>query len=122
MDIKAKSVAGIVMHSAEPERLARFYRENLGLPLLPAQHGHVGQHFEGLVGGTHLALWKTVERMGIFVPVFRVDDVEGVATELRGRGIEALHKPLDIGEGKRVASFRDPDGNAFRVIQLAPTP
>ena len=115
---KAQNVAGIVLHSAEPERLARFYNESLGLGLAPAEHGTVGQHFEGMVGHTHLALWKQTGRFGIFVPVFRVADVERAAAALVARGVEALHKPLDIGEGKRVATFRDPDGNAFRVIQL----
>jgi len=25
---------------------------------------------------------------------------------------------MDIGEGKRVVTFRDPEGNAFRSIQI----
>ena len=119
MDIKAQSLAGLVLHSEEPDRLARFYRESLGLPLAPAEHGTVGLHYEGMVGRTHLALWKRTAPFGVLVPVFRVDDIDGVAAELRGRGVPAMHKTLDIGDGKRVATFTDPDGNAFRVIQLA---
>jgi predicted enzyme related to lactoylglutathione lyase len=77
----------------------------------------VGDHFEGMVGQTHIAIGKPMGQFGVFVPVFRVDDVDAAAGALRERGVEALHKTLDIGDGKRVATFRDPDGNAFRVIQ-----
>jgi len=119
MSIRAKSLAGIVLHSSEPARLAAFYRDALGVGVEPAQHGTVGQHFEGMIGGTHMAIWKPMGKFGVFVPVFRVDDVDVAADALRARGLEAMHATLDIGEGKRVATFRDPDGNAVRLIQIA---
>jgi hypothetical protein len=42
-----------------------------------------------------------------------------VATErLASMGAAPLHGPMDLGDGMRVITFRDPDGNGFRVIEI----
>ena len=47
-----------------------------------------------------------------------VTAIDACSTELKARGLEALHRIADLGEGKRLASFRDADGNIFRLIDL----
>ncbi len=116
--MNVRGLTGIALHSPDPDRLARFYNETLGLELSHAEHGNIGLHYEGMVGAVHVALWKPIEKMGLFVPVFRVDDIDSAVAELVDRGVPAIHRTLDIGEGKRVATFRNPDGLAFRLIQL----
>jgi predicted enzyme related to lactoylglutathione lyase len=118
MSIRAQSLAGIVLHSEDPARLAAFYKDALGVAVEPVRHGHVGDHFEGMVGQTHVAIWKPMGKFGVFVPVLRVADVDAASAALRERGVEAMHAVLDIGEGKRVATFRDPDGHPVRLIQI----
>jgi predicted enzyme related to lactoylglutathione lyase len=119
MTARILSFSALTMHSSDPERLARFYRDTLSLPLEPHKHGTLGLHHEGDLGTIHFAVWKASERVGgPFVPVFRVADLDAAAAAVARDGVSARHKPLDLGEGKRVISFDDPDGNAFRLIEL----
>ncbi len=117
--MKILSFSALTMHSAKPDRLVAFYRDALGLPLAPHEHGTVGEHHEGDLGEVHLAVWKASPRVGgPFVPVFRVEDLDASCASLDALGVPALHKTLDLGEGKRVVTFTDPDGNAFRLIEI----
>lgn len=44
-----------------------------------------------------------------------VDDVDAVAEDLKGRGIELLNGPMDRPWGIRTASFRDPGGHIWEI-------
>ena len=89
------------------------------LPFEPHRHGTLPEHFEAFVNGVHFAMWKANENVGgPIVPVFRVSDVDHSAAKLVARGVPQLHKLMELGEGKRVVTFRDPDGSAFRLIQI----
>ena len=44
-----------------------------------------------------------------------VDDVDAIADELKGRGIELLNGPVDRPWGIRTASFRDPGGHIWEI-------
>ena len=121
MNAHAISLSALTMHSDAPARLATFYRDVVGLPLAIHQHGSVGDHYEGGLQGVHIAVWKASERVGgPFVPVFRVADLTQAAAALERARVGALHKRMDLGEGKHVITFRDPDGNAFRLIEIRP--
>lgn len=113
------SFSALTMHSSDPARLTRFYRDVVGLPLSPHAHGTVGEHEEGDLGEVHLAIWKASPRVGgPFVPVFRVDDLDAWLLHLESAGVRCLHELLDLGEGKRVITYLDPDQNAFRLIEI----
>ena len=112
-------LSALTFHSNDPSRLARFYTEVVGLPLAPHRHGTLPEHHEAFVNGIHFAIWKNGGDVGgPIVPVFLVRELAAAAALLAERGAPSLHKPLDLGEGKRVMTFRDPDGNAFRLIQI----
>jgi predicted enzyme related to lactoylglutathione lyase len=113
------TLSAITLHSNDPERLARFYAETVGLPFELHRHGTLREHFEVSVDGTHFAVLKANPNAGgPIVPVFRVVDLDRSTAKLAANGVSQLHKPMDIGEGKRVVTFHDPDGNAFRLIQI----
>jgi catechol 2,3-dioxygenase-like lactoylglutathione lyase family enzyme len=44
-----------------------------------------------------------------------VDDVDAVAADLRGRGVELLNGPVDRPWGIRTAAFQDPAGNVWEI-------
>jgi predicted enzyme related to lactoylglutathione lyase len=121
------SVSAVTITSPDPERLATFYRERLGVPLEAAAHGPMKHHFEASLGdpaqgGVHFAVLKgkgpTSRDAGGTAPTFRVSSLADSVGELEGAGAERIQPIIDLGEGKRVASFRDPDGNVFRRIEL----
>ncbi len=113
------ALSALTMHSSNPDRLARFYRDAVGLPLAPHVHGTLAVHYEAFVHGVHFAVWKAGAHVGgPFVPVFLVGDLASAAAKLEALGVDSLHTPMDLGEGKRVITFRDPDANAFRLIEI----
>jgi predicted enzyme related to lactoylglutathione lyase len=114
--MKPESLTGLIMYSPNPARLASFYEEVAGIPFELAQHGPVRVHREALWRGVHFAIWEGAERRN--VPTFRVADVASFAASLAARGVPPIGDIIDIGEGKRLASFRDPDGSEFRIIQV----
>lgn len=113
------AVTGLIFYSGDPDRLAAFYR-GLGVPLGAADHGGVGAHQEGLLSGVHVAIWSQEKGHGAagLVPVFRAQDLEAAARAAEDLGGQRLHKPIDLGEGKRVVTLRDPDGRPFRILEL----
>lgn len=111
--------SALTFQSAEPARLAEFYRRELGVPLERHTHGAPVEHFECDWNGVHFAvLPANVAPGGPITPVFRVRNLKASTADFRTKGIEVLLKPFAIGEGMRVAAFADPDGNAFRLIEI----
>jgi predicted enzyme related to lactoylglutathione lyase len=112
------SFSALTMYSSDPERLADFYREAIGVPLAPDRHGKVGEHFECDIGNVHLAVLRAGTRSSPMVPVFQVDDLDRAHAHMDFLRVEARHEPMDLGDGMRVVNFTDPDGNAFGVIEI----
>ncbi len=123
MNQLVQSVTGLVFYSPDVERLAGFYSGLLGAPLEPVSHGTQGQHREGLFAGVHFAFWDSHAGHApgtapALVPTFRTADLDAAERSLLERGAHRLHKPIALGEGKRVVGFTDPDGRAFRLIEI----
>ena len=116
----ARHLAGVILFSSNPERLAEFYREVLGLPFEAQRHGRIQEHLECEFGNIHFAILtkRQVSYGDAIVLSFAVSDIQAFLEGLRQRGIEPLHPILDIGEGKRLSSISDPDGNTIRLIQV----
>jgi catechol 2,3-dioxygenase-like lactoylglutathione lyase family enzyme len=120
------SVSAVTISSNDPERLASFYTRCLGIPLEMSSHGPMKHHFEGWLGepdhgGVHFAVLKgragSAEAGGP-APTFRVRDIDACVRDLTAEGLAPTHRIAVLGEGKRLVSFRDPDGNAFHLIDL----
>jgi catechol 2,3-dioxygenase-like lactoylglutathione lyase family enzyme len=120
--MQVDSVSAVVFFSPNPTRLASFYKTHLGIPLDLGRHGPMQDHVEGWLGDVHVAVLKgrgPGEQGGGVAPTFRVRNLDAFVAALDGSGIEPVRKVVDLGEGKRLASFRDPDGNAFSLIEVA---
>lgn len=120
-DMNTSKLAGLVYYSPNPVALADFYREALGVTLSASAHGHVGNHIEGLLGDVHVAIWDQKQGHGVspLVPSFRCGALEQVSDNAVRMGAKPLHRPIEIGEGKRVVTLLDPDARAFRLISFA---
>jgi catechol 2,3-dioxygenase-like lactoylglutathione lyase family enzyme len=124
--MNALSVSAVVFTSPDPCRLADFYRTHLGIPIESSSHGPLKDHQEGWLGdpargGVHIAVLKGPgpgPKGGGPAPTFRVRGLDACVAELEAAGTRPAHKIAELGEGKRMVSFRDPDGNIFRLIDL----
>ncbi|MDJ1469251.1 VOC family protein [Xanthocytophaga flava] len=113
-NLVVKGLTGVIMSSAQPERLAKFYKDVLGIPLALNRHGNMPEHWECDYNGIHYAVLKGKENKQpneTIVLSFVVNDIESFVT---AHNIQLLHPIMDLGEGAYIASFKDPDGNILR--------
>jgi catechol 2,3-dioxygenase-like lactoylglutathione lyase family enzyme len=106
--------------------LAVWYREVLGLPLDDEQHdgGGGALHFGCNLRGLHFAIHPTENyrfasetgRGGIRI-AFNVGDIEQFVTDLEGKPIDWVFRPVDLGWSTMLA-IRDPDGNMIEVLEM----
>jgi predicted enzyme related to lactoylglutathione lyase len=104
---------------ADMDRAVAFYRDVLGLKLLRQDSGNWAE-FDA--GGERFALHalgagQTISQGGA-TAVFSVDDLDEASSELSARGISAVHEG-DVEGYARFASFLDPEGNVFQLIEYA---
>ena len=102
----------IILFSPDVPRLAAFYRDVIGLPVMSTEPGWV----ELSAGACAIAIHAGKSRIGDRPPkiVFHAPDVGTARTNLILRGFK------DLGAVKSTASFdmcdgRDPDGNAIQI-------
>jgi catechol 2,3-dioxygenase-like lactoylglutathione lyase family enzyme len=118
-----KSICGTILISTDPEALARFYAEALGLPLEREDHGGLAPHWGADIGTVHFGIHPpenfkvTVSGRGRVALTFDVSSLAECQSRLARLGAECLLPPHDEGFGV-VAAFRDPDGNPFEVVEL----
>ncbi len=115
------SLAGLVLYSPAPQALAAFYARAFSFTLDAAHHGHAGQHHEGLLNGIHIAIWDQQKghAAATLVPTFKVARLSEAEPALLAAGASVAHRPIELGEGKRVAGYLDPDQRHFRLIEFA---
>ena len=113
-----RSINAVLLHSADPARLVRFYRDVVGLPLRTDDHGD-GVHAECDLGGLHFAIFPgggAPPGPGPVTLSLHVDDVQAEYDRLRARGVEFTSAPSLRPFGGVLAEFRDPDGNGLCLM------
>ncbi len=111
-----KRVSAVIFTSPEPERLAAFYRQQLGIGFEDESHGPIQHHQEAWLAGTHLAIVKAPVKGP--ATTFEVDQLDPWVKRLSDAGCPPLHQVADLGDGKRMCRFVDPDGNRFQLIEI----
>jgi hypothetical protein len=112
---KIKRMTGLIMSSANPARLATFYKEVLGLPLALNKHGDLPEHWECDFEGIHYAILKGRKNDGAsgnFAPSFEVNDINEFVKQ---HNLSMLHPLMNLGDGSFVGSIADADGNVVRL-------
>jgi len=85
---------------------------------VPPQHDapyYVGYEAEG----QHIGLVPNGAQQGMTSPVayWHVADIEAKLAEVTAAGATVKDSPRDVGGGRLVATFTDPDGNVLGLIQ-----
>jgi predicted enzyme related to lactoylglutathione lyase len=116
-------LSAVLVVSTNPQRLATFYRDVIGIPLREEQHGGSRAHWGCNLGDIHFAI-HPVETfpdrrsgVGAVKLAFTVFDVQALARRLEGSGVPLLYPPRDTGFFVSTA-VEDPDGNFVEFTEL----
>jgi predicted enzyme related to lactoylglutathione lyase len=88
--------------------------------LLGVEPEHDASYYVGYeVAGQHIGLVPGGAQQGMTSPVayWHVPDIEAKLAEVTAAGATVKDPPRDVGGGRLVATFTDPDGNVLGVLQ-----
>jgi predicted enzyme related to lactoylglutathione lyase len=106
----------IVLHPvSDLEKAKAVYTALLGLPPQADSSYYVGYE----AGGQHIGLVPGGGPQGMTSPVayWQVPDIEAKLAEVTAAGATLKEPVRDVGGGRLVASFTDPDGNVLGLVQ-----
>jgi predicted enzyme related to lactoylglutathione lyase len=113
--MKAKDLGGIIISSPNPDKLAEFYKNVIGIPFKFQGHGNMPKHWECDYSNIHFAIipeHKKSQGENSIVPSFVVDDIEEF---IDTHELEVVGPILDLGESGFVAAVQDVDKNTIRL-------
>ena len=106
----------IVLHPVSDLEAAKaLYTALLGAPPAHDAEYYVGYEAEG----QHIGLVPGGAAQGMSSPVayWEVPDIQAKLAEVTAAGGTLKEEPRDVGGGRLVATFTDPDGNVLGVMQ-----
>lgn len=114
------AVAAVLLFSPAPDRLARFYREVLGIPLSRVAVPNLDPHWACDIGHVYVSVWPKPDdapadqpgRAGLALYVKEIySEFDRVSAH---DGVTVLFRPTKTLMGT-IARLRDPDGNPFEL-------
>lgn len=120
--MSVRSICGVILLTEQPEALARFYADALGLEFEREDHGGLDIHFGVDIGEVHFGIHPPSNFKGRgpsrATPIaFSVSSLDEHMPKCRELGAEVLVEPHDEGFGT-VATLSDPEGNLFELVEL----
>jgi glyoxylase I family protein len=117
---KVTGIGGLFFRAKDPEALGRWYQQHLGITLTPTSNGDPVWEQEG--GPTVFSPFpETTKYFGdsskVWMVNFRVRDLDKMAAQLTGAGIEVKIHPQSDPNG-RFAHLHDPEGNPIELWQV----
>ena len=117
---EVEGVSAIMIYAEDPERLAQWYEEQLGVVtrLDPSDGNYYGD-----VGDVHFGIYPAEEplpRPRAVMVNYRVRDLSAALRGLRESGV-AIERTVDESYG-RFAYLRDPEGNPVELYAPAEPP
>jgi glyoxylase I family protein len=114
---KVTGIGGLFFRARDPEALARWYRDHLGVSLVPK--GPDDQPWQQEAGTTAFAPFPENtdyfgEHSKVWMINFRVRNLEAMVAQLRGAGIH-VDDPQVYPSLGRFARTHDPEGNPIEL-------
>jgi predicted enzyme related to lactoylglutathione lyase len=106
----------VIYHVDDIERAKEWYADFTGVQPYFDQPFYVGFN----VGGFELGLdpdMSGVEKGNNETAYWGVADIEGAFEKIKAAGAEVVSEIMDVGEGIKVASVKDPFGNVVGIIE-----
>jgi glyoxylase I family protein len=116
---RVNGIGGVFFRANNPSSLARWYKEHLGIDLVPSNYSQKPWSQEA--GPTVFAPFpRDTEYFGnknqVWMINFRVKDINAMAAQLRTSGIDVTVDPETYPNG-RFARLHDPEGNPIELWQ-----
>ncbi len=123
LPVTPKQIAVVSLWAEDVPTAAHFYRDVIGLRMLPHDSHHDERpHFD--VGGTYLTILKgkpipaqNTEPSHFPLIAFTVDDLGSAIERLRTHRIELLKDVAEDADSRWV-TFHDPAGNLIELVQF----
>ena len=116
-------LSAVLIVSENPRRLADFYRDVVGIPLVAEEHGNSLPHWGCTLGDIHFAIHPVAtfpdrrSGVGSVKLAFTVFDIQALVRRLDSKGVSLLYPPRETGFFWSTA-IQDPDGNLIEFTQL----
>jgi catechol 2,3-dioxygenase-like lactoylglutathione lyase family enzyme len=117
-------LSAVLIYSRNAERLARFYRDVLGIPLEEEKHGTSPLHYGCELGDVHFAihpseneLEETTKERRLRL-AFTVFSMSALLERLNEHGVVPLYPPKSTNFAV-FAAVHDPDGNYVELTELS---
>jgi catechol 2,3-dioxygenase-like lactoylglutathione lyase family enzyme len=119
-------LSAVLLTSRQPDRLAAFYRDVLGLPLHEERHDSEPSHWGCELGDVHFAIHPAEDAAaddargpGPIHLAFWVFDLESFVRRLENfHGVRCRYPIQDLGSSSLVTAITDPDGNEVELTQM----
>jgi predicted enzyme related to lactoylglutathione lyase len=114
-DSSTEGVKTILHPVTDLEKAKPVYTALLGIPPQSDAPYYVGYE----VAGQQIGLVPPAGQQGMTSPVayWHVPDIEAKLAEVTAAGAAVKDSPRNVGGGRLVATFTDPDGNVLGLIQ-----
>lgn len=117
---RISGIGGVFFRARDPEGLAAWYRDNLGVPVAEAQTYAALES----KGAGEVTVWSAFPRdSDYFGPGspssmvnYRVDDLDAMLAQLRAAGVDVDERVEEYEYG-RFGWATDPEGNRFELWQ-----
>jgi glyoxylase I family protein len=114
---KVSGIGGFFFRAEDPDGLAKWYLENLGIDLIPSSYE--AKPWQQEAGPTAFAPFeKGSDYFGDakknWMLNFRVRDLDGMVAQLRERGIQ-VNVVSEVYPNGRFARLNDPEGNPIEL-------
>lgn len=124
MSEKIEFLSAIILVSKNPQALAAFYRDVVGLPLEDEEHGETEKHYGCELGDLHFAIHPLSNfegsgtGTGAVKLAFTVFDMNAFVEKMKSKNVKLEYSPKDTGFSLMTA-LHDPDGNYIEFTQLS---
>jgi glyoxylase I family protein len=114
---KVLGIGGLFFRSSDPERLAQWYADNLGIDIVPQDY--ITPPWQQAAGSTVFAPFPDDtdyfgDRAKQWMINFRVRDLDAITSQLTAAGIAVTVHPHRLPNG-RFAQLCDPEGNPIEL-------